>query len=1014
MTGVSVHSNPRIVLDRVDRFCREWIEPAVIRREQPLPVRSSALDDEPLAFAEAIEGGFEPHELGQPWGRPWGTTWFHVTGDVPTGWEAEGDRVEIEVDLGFISQQPGFQAEGAAWTAGGELLKGISPRNSFVPVAPVCGEDGRIDFYIEGASNPDVPGNQWTKPTVFGDKATSGEELLYRLTRVSVVAVDREVEGLLADVRTLRGLVDLLAEDSPRYAQLVESLHSMCDAVDPDDVHGTATQGRRRLAEALAAPAVRSAHEVHAVGHAHIDSAWLWPTRETERKVGRTVGNVLALMDEDPDFSFAFSSAQQYAWIKARYPGLYERLKARIAEGRIVPVGGMWVESDTNMVGGEALVRQFVTGMRFFESEFGIRPTSGWLPDSFGYTGAFPQIAHLAGIDDFLTQKLSWNDTNRMPHHTFWWEGIDGTRIFTHFPPADTYNSRLSAAELDRASRQFAEKGIANTSLVPFGYGDGGGGPNREMLAQAKRTADLEGSPRVVLSTPDRFFATARAECADAAPSWVGELYLEYHRGTYTSQQRTKSGNRRGEHLLREAELWSAMATVRTGAPYPYEELQDAWRIVLLQQFHDILPGSSIAWVHREAEENYALVATRLDELIGRALSLLSGDEGGVSVANAGATELEGVPALSIGRREQGAVGLREASEGWEFSNGAVDVVVDRAGLIASIRDRRHGREVIPEGTRANVLQLFRDIPNNWEAWDIEHHYRRSLTELVEVDSIEPAETAAGLPALRVRRSFGRSAVEQLLWLAPGDDPTVHVETSVDWHERQKLLKLAFPVDLQAATAASETQFGHVSRNTHDNTSWDAAQFETVAHRWVRVEEPGYGVALSNDATYGHDITRIRAGGRSATQLRVSLLRAPLFPDPEADQGSHRFHHSLTVGASVRDAYAHGYELNIPLRPVAGGQGVPAQRPLFGTRLEGQPFLVESVKLAEDRSGDVIVRLFEPYGARSRGRLPIEFDHRFVDRVDLLEQPLAGVDVVDGSVLVELRPFEILSLRIKR
>ncbi|RIJ10133.1 alpha-mannosidase, partial [Clavibacter michiganensis subsp. insidiosus] len=318
----------------------------------------------------------------------------------------------------------------------------------------------------------------------------------------------------------------------------------------------------RQLEAPLAAPAHASAHRVTAVGHAHIDSAWLWPVRETRRKVARTFSNVLALMDEDPDFVFAASSAQQYAWLKEDHPELFERLRQRVAEGRFVPVGGMWVESDTNMPGGEALVRQLVQGKSFFLEEFGIDSREVWLPDSFGYTGALPQIVRGAGAEYFFTQKQSWNETNTMPHHTFLWEGIDGSRVFTHFPPVDSYNSDLSGEDLARAERQHAEKAVSNASIVPFGWGDGGGGPTREMVAAAHRTRDLEGSPRVELGTPLSFFDAARAEIRDPHV-WSGEMYLEFHRGTYTSQARTKQGNRRSEHLLREAELWLATAAVR-------------------------------------------------------------------------------------------------------------------------------------------------------------------------------------------------------------------------------------------------------------------------------------------------------------------------------------------------------------------------------------------------------------------------------------------------------------------
>ncbi|WP_374101071.1 alpha-mannosidase, partial [Streptomyces phytophilus] len=358
------------------------------------------------------------------------------------------------------------------------------------------------------------------------------------------------------------------------------------------------------------------------VGHAHIDSAWLWPVRETVRKCARTFTNMTALAAEYPELVFACSSAQQYAWMKERHPEVFDRIRKAVAAGTWAPVGGMWVEADGNLPGGEALARQLVHGRRFFEEEFGIGQAGVWLPDSFGYTAAYPQLARLAGAEWFLTQKLSWNETNRLPHHTFAWEGIDGTRIFTHFPPVDTYNAELTGAELAHAERNFADKGPATRSLVPFGFGDGGGGPTRSMLEKARRLRDLEGSPRVKSGAPDAFFAAARAEY-ERLPVWRGELYLENHRGTYTSQARTKRGNRRSEALLREAELWAATAAVRAGAPYPYERLAAVWERVLLNQFHDILPGTSIAWVHRQAEQVYGEVRAELEAIIAEALGRL-------------------------------------------------------------------------------------------------------------------------------------------------------------------------------------------------------------------------------------------------------------------------------------------------------------------------------------------------------------------------------------------------------
>ncbi|GAA1731926.1 glycoside hydrolase family 38 C-terminal domain-containing protein [Isoptericola hypogeus] len=1025
-----MHDTTARTTARLERFVHDWLEPAVHRARRPLDVAAWTVGGEPVPFAEAASAAYEPHPIGSPWGRPWDTVWFRVTGTVPAEWRGAaapaGTRAELVVDLGFTGAGPGFQAEGTAWTTDGRIIKAVEPRNQHVPLVPggalTAADDGTIDLFVEAAANPDVPGGAWTRPTPMGAWDTAGSEPIYALRTMHVALVDETVTELLADVRALAGLVRVLPATSPRAAEVLRALEDMLDAVDPDDVSGTAAAGRAALAGALASPAAPSAHRVHAVGHAHIDSAWLWPTRETVRKCARTFSNVLALMDADPDVKFACSSAQQYSWVQEHYPELFERIRERVREGRFVPVGGMWVESDTNMPGGEALARQLVAGKRYFIEELGVEPGEVWLPDSFGYTGALPQLARLAGSENFLTQKISWNDTNTMPHHTFWWEGIDGSRVFTHFPPVDTYNSDLSAEELGRAERQYAEKGRANTSLAPFGYGDGGGGPTREMVAQARRTADLEGSPRVTLSDSQSFFDAARAEY-DAPPTWVGEMYLEYHRGTYTSQARTKRGNRRSEHLLREAELWAATAAVRVGAEYPAKDLERIWHTVLLQQFHDILPGSSIAWVHREAERNYAAVAAELEAIVADALAALVGAGDREVAVNAGPFQAAGVPAL--GARAADARGaatpatLRREDDGWVLENDAVRVVVDADGLVTSAVDAASGRDAILPGARANLLQLHRDVPNEWEAWDIDQHYRRNVTDLVAAESVEQVDGEHG-PALRVVRSFGSSRVEQLLELSPGA-AALRITTRVDWHERQKLLKLAFPVDVHAERAASEIQFGHVYRPTHANTSWDHARFETVAHRWVHVGEPGFGVAVANDSTYGHDIARTHleavtdeaagaaAGGRTGTTVRLSLLRAPMFPDPDADQGSHELRCELVVGAGIDDAIRHGYALNLPERVVRGERDV---EPLVS--VDDDAVVVEAVKLAEDGSGDVVVRLYESRGGRARARLTPRFEHSAVDVTDLLERPVAAAERDGDDVLLALSPFQVVTLRVRR
>ena len=595
---------------------------------------------------------------------------------------------------------------------------------------------------------------------------------------------------------------------------------------------------------------------------------------------------------------------------------------------------------------------------------FGIECEEVWLPDSFGYSGALPQIAAAGGCRWMLTQKISWNTVNTFPHHTFWWEGIDGTRMFTHFPPVDTYNSELSGPELAHAVANFRDKGRAGNSLVPFGWGDGGGGPTREMVGRARRTADLEGSPRVAMRAPADFFRAAEAEYPDA-PVWVGELYLEIHRGTYTSQ----AGPSRATGAAS-----TCCARPSSGAPrpqpvdcrrYPYERLDRLWKQVLLQQFHDILPGSSIAWVHREAETAHAELTDRLEARLGP------------------------VAPTAVG---QAARSTRE------LDNGRLQVELDDAGVITSIRDQSADREVVPPGGRAGRLQIHPDTPNRWDAWDIDRFYRHVGTDLTAVDAI----TAEG-DTVTVSRSFGASHVIQRFTLRPGAD-ALDIETEVDWHESERVLKLAFDLDVHTDHARYETQFGHVVRPTHENTSWDAARFEVCAHRWVQVAEAGgtgYGIALANATTYGHDVTRHpRAGGATFSRVRASLLRAPRFPDPVTDQGRHVFRHRLVPGADVLAATRAGIDLNQPAR-------LAAPEPLV--TVDG-PVLVETVKLAHDRSGDVIVRLYEPRGVRTEAAVTPAFAYTAAVETDLLEQPVDTGSWADGRV--RLRPFQILTLRL--
>ncbi|MFF3425697.1 alpha-mannosidase [Streptomyces sp. NPDC002602] len=1006
-----MHDDRSVTELRLRRVLAERIKPAVRSRPVPLTVERWDAPGEPVPVAEGLAAPYEPCAVGEPWGPAWGTTWFKVTGVVPA--DHTGHVVEAVLDLGFDRMMPGFQCEGLVHRADGTEIKALNPHNDWVRVTDLAEGGERIEWYVEAAANPVLVDHRATHE---GDRLTSGHQPLYRLARMDLVVFETEVWELAQDLDVLHDLMTQLGADDARRYEILRAVDASLDAVDLDDIPGTAGEARARLAAVLAAPAHACAHRISAVGHAHIDSAWLWPLRETVRKVSRTTANMVNLMDEHPEFVFAMSQAQQFDWIKTHRPELFERIKKKIADGQFVPVGGMWVESDTNMVGGEAMARQFLYGKKFFLDEFGIETHNVWLPDSFGYTAAMPQIVKLSGARWFLTQKISWSQVNAFPHHTFWWEGIDGSRVFTHFPPVDTYNSDLGGAQLAHAARNYREKGRGSRSLVPFGWGDGGGGPTREHLARARRQRNLEGSPRVEIERPDAFFEKAHAEYEDA-PVWAGELYLELHRGTYTSQAKTKQGNRHSESLLREAELWAATAAVRVpGHVYPYEDLERIWKTVLLHQFHDILPGSSIAWVHREARETYARVREELSAITRAAQLALAGEGAERLVFNCAPHARRGVPAggaaLPAPAGRSVTVGERPGG-GHVLVNGRLRVEIDGRGLIVSAYDLEADRESLAPGGAANLLQIHPDFPNMWDAWDIEAFYRHRVTDLVERDALEVTESGPEAATVRVTRSFGSSRATQSITLR-SESRTVDLVTEVDWHETEKFLKAAFPLDVKAERSASETQFGHVYRPTHTNTSWEAAKFEICAHRWIHVEEPGWGVALLNESTYGHDVTRdVRPDGGQTTTVRLSLLRAPRYPDPETDQGAHTLRHSLAPGASVGDAVREGHALNLPERVVTGAGPVA---PLVA--VDDDAVVVEAVKLAEDRGGDVIVRLYESRGGRASAGLTAGFPISAAVESDLLERPLEGAAVgapaADGTVRLTLRPFQILTIRLRR
>ncbi len=1051
-----MHDNHLITERRLERYLRERIRPARYGAAAPLKVTAYSAPGEPISFDDAmlamVDGLFTPFAIGTPYGPPWSTTWFHCIATVPREWK--GATVEARIDLGF-GLSPGFQAEGLVWGPNGPL-RALNPLNHTIPLLIAANGGEEFEFLVEAAANPMVFAPLYPA-SPNGDPQTLSDAPQYVLKRAELSIYYPEVAALVYDLDVLGALIKELPLDAPRRPQITRAIEYSLDVLELTNVEATASAARAILEPMLTRTAVASAHRVSAIGHAHIDTAWLWPLRETVRKCARTFSNVLDLMTREPELKFACSQAQQHEWMRERYPNIFEQMVEQAAEGRFIPVGGMWVEADTNLPSGESLARQFLHGQRFFEEHYGITCDEVWIPDVFGYPASLPQIFALGGAKWFLTQKLSWNKQNRMPHHTFWWQGIDGTRMFTHFPPVDTYNVSMQPAQLAHAERNYADHGGGSMSMAPFGFGNGGGGPTRDMMERYRRMRDLEGLPRMVIESPAEFFEAAEADYPDAA-TWVGELYFEMHRGTYTSQAKTKAGNRRSEVLLGDVELWSSLAATNStvapdGFAYPLAALELAWREVLTLQFHDIIPGSSIAWVHDDAEAAYERLSVTLSDLRDDALTALARNIGGdVLLANSAPDDRIGVveiavalapaslpanaqllhsgdlavwadlPAMGVAGvawadlapfGSLAGVSVVEAGDTVELSNEFLTVSIDADGLFSSVFDKRTNREVIKQGHRANVLELSADHPVEYDAWDLDDYYAKSTHELIGVDSIEIVDRGPLVAAVEITRSFGVSRIVQRIVMHAGS-ARIDVVNDVSWHEREKVLKVAMPVDVHAETAACDIQFGHVHRPTHSSTTWDAAKFEVCAHRWVDVSESGYGVALLNDSKYGHDLHR--------GALRLTLLRAPSYPDPDADRGDHHFTYSLLPHVSrctEADVIAEAARLNQPV-VAAASTGAPLGASLSAVRSSNPAVVVTAVKQAQDGSGDVVIRCYESTGGRASARITTAFTASQVVVCDFLERPLlaeasaASFDAATNSITVALRPFQIITLRLTK
>ena len=953
------------------------------------------LTREPVPFAERRTGEYKELKLGEAWTEAkFDCAWMHVTGQAPDGVDPADPALCILADI---------SGEGLAYTNEGEAVQGITSYASFGDFrGGVAGkrvlladglldrESGRIDFWIDAAAN-DLLGNYYLAGLAR-----------YTLRKLCLARCDLEKRALFYDCYVLMGVYDC----NPRDAYTREVYEAVKGALEAGD--------RAILKPYLEAkndaPGV---FEYTAQGHSHLDLAWLWPIRETLRKGARTFASQVVNLRAYPEAMFGASQAQLYAWMKERYPAIFEQVKELIGRGRWEIQGATWVEPDSNLIGGESLIRQFFYGKQYFRGEFGFDPEILWLVDSFGYSACWPQVMALAGVPYFLTQKLSWNTVNEFPYHTFHWQGLDGTPVLAHMLPENTYNAAARPDMASQGEKRYKERAVSGRAASLFGIGDGGGGPGFEHYEQARRMADLKGVPKYTQGTIHGFFRKLAAEDTEAGsaepgsegkyPSHRGELYLEKHQGCYTTQARSKKYNRKIEFLLRNYELlvsmaggWHAAPTV----PIAKAELDEIWKEVLLYQFHDILPGSSISRVYEESQARYAILTKRLEEGVaalaekiyggGRAVNLNSYAYKGLmryqhqwrdaEIPAFGSTDLARAPAVTqfFARAEEDAI-----------ENDCARVVF-RDGVIVSYVHKQSGRE-IAEGP-LNVFKLYRD---EGDCWDIHPRlYYRLPHQTAKCAAFRTCAIDARACARAVFR-VGEDVVKQEISLTDGS-PLLRFSTTITRNGgRRAMLRVGFHLHM-GPQASFNLPFGHIQRATTENNSVEAAQFEVSGQKFVDLTDGDFGVALLNDCKYGF---RCKNG-----YLDIDLLRSPRSgPGRDVDFGEHTLEYALYPheGPLGADTYREAYFLN---NPVLLTKGEPAAAPLPFLASSNESIVVESVKVPEDGNG-LLVRAYNSSGDAQRGEIKMT-GHRALEFAGVMEE---GRGPVEGPL--EFHGFELKIIR---
>lgn len=949
-----------------------------------------AVTEEPVKYEDRLSLSYREYKEGECWGELFDCAWFHVTGRVPE--DVKGKHLVLQLD---------FSGEGLIFDADGCPVRGITnvsshydynlgmPGKRIVQLTEESKGGEIVDLWVDCGCND-----------LFGNFKGEG-----KIIDLKIAEVNDKARNLYYDMTVLRDMLGCIDAESPKYYSILYALQDAVNCLSDyeEEEYDKAMECTRRILEKEGGD---SSLTFYATGHAHIDLAWLWPIRETKRKGARTFSTQLELLERNPDYVFGASQPQLYQWMKEDYPLLYEKIKEKVKTGQWELQGGTWVEMDTYMPSGESLVRQMLYGQRFFQKEFGQTMKLLWLPDVFGYSAALPQLMKKAGYEYFTTIKLSWSMVNKFPYHTFNWRGLDNSEVFVHMPPEDAYGSAALPRSFVKAAKNYQEKGLCDAALTLYGISDGGGGCGPEHMERIKRVKNLEGLYPVKPAKAIDFFEHIDAH-RERYDTYKGELYVERHQGTLTTQAKTKKFNRKLEILIHNVELAASMAMLYDNEfRYPEDEIENIYKEVLLYQFHDILPGSSIKRVYDECEARFAILEKQLESLLGTALQSLKSKEE-TSYMNLTPFDMTHVledgiitiPAMSMRKEaEKKSVQAKFTVNEQCVETKLLRLTFNENGEISSFYDKEAERELVKQGETLNQYNVFSDVG---DAWDFQINYRDKATCRFTLTNVE--HTVFDNMVKRTSYYKYHNSEMKVVMTVNGVDKLVTFAAEVDWNEKDKKLRAEFPLAIRTDYVDGEIQFGHLRRSMLNNTSIDYAQIEFVAHKWVDMSEEHYGVALLNDCKYGH---YAKYG-----VLSLNLLRSQNHPGVSADIGRHEFQYALyphSGNLCQSDVREKAYALNNPAMTIE----FEAQMP-FVAASDKNNIVIETVKKAQD-SKDLILRIFENRGEDTKAVITLNEVFERAELCDLLENETEALPIEENRITLDFHGFEVHTIKVGR